>query len=364
MDGAAMAYRVQIAGTGQSFEVEAGESLLVAALRANAKLAHDCQLGGCGTCRIRLIDGSVTYQELPLALTPDEDAQGYALACQAMPAGDLVISPARIPTELPPVARHLAVISAIQPVGAGITHLSMEIPAAETLNYRPGQYMNIVLPDGTTRSFSMASIPRDNRIDFQVRHIQGGYFTGDLLRRLQVGDRLEVELPLGSFQLHAADYRPLLMIATGTGIAPIKAILESLMDDPDCPPVSLYWGGRTAAHLFLLDDIRSWGERLYDFNFVPVLSRADVTWPGRRGYVHHAVIADFDDLSEHAIYLCGSPAMIFSASSDGAPQWSTFTPRVSPSNVSGPCRLDRAVVEPGRGAGQRERTQPVEQDQS
>lgn len=308
-----MAYRVQLADTGQSFEVEAGETLLAAALRANVRLAHDCQLGGCGTCRMQLIEGLVTYEELPLALTPQEEAQGYALACQAMPASDLVISPACARTEMPPAARHLAVVDAIQPAGAAVTHLSLQIPGTELLNYRPGQYMDVVLPDGTTRSFSMASMPRDNRIDFQIRQIEGGYFTQGLLRRLQVGDTLHIELPLGSFHLHAEDYRPLLMVATGTGIAPIKAILESLMDDPDCPPVSLYWGGRTAADLFLLEEIRTWGERLYDFNFVPVLSRADVTWQGRRSYVQHAVTADFDDLSEHAIYLCGSPAMISSA---------------------------------------------------
>jgi CDP-4-dehydro-6-deoxyglucose reductase len=236
MDGAAVAYRVQLAETGQSFEVEAGETLLAAALRANMRLAHDCQLGGCGTCRMQLIEGSVAYEELPLALTPQEEAQGYALACQAMPASDLVISPARARTEMPSAARHLAVVGAIQPAGAGVTHLSLQIPGTELLNYPPGQYMNIVLPDGTTRSFSMASIPRDNRIDFQIRQIEGGYFTQGLLRRLQVGDTLHIELPLGSFHLHAEDYRPLLMVATGTGIAPIKAILESLMDDPDCPP--------------------------------------------------------------------------------------------------------------------------------
>jgi CDP-4-dehydro-6-deoxyglucose reductase len=316
MDGVTVVYCVHLAETEQSFEVEAGESVLAAALRANVNLAHDCQFGGCGTCRIKLIEGSVTYDEFPLALTPQEATQGYALACQAMPAGDLVISPARGLTEMPQAARHVAAISAIRPVNAKVMHLSLEIPGAEFLNYRPGQYMNVILPDGATRSFSMASMPRDNRIDFQIRQVEDGYFTDGLLRRLQVGDKLEIELPLGTFHFHAEDYRPMLMVATGTGIAPIKAILESLMDDPDCPPVSLYWGERTAADLFLLDDVRTWGERLYDFNFVPVLSRAEVTWEGRTGYVQHAVTADFDDLSEHAIYLCGSPTMISSAKLD------------------------------------------------
>ena len=132
----------------------------------------------------------------------------------------------------------------------------------------------------------------------------------DLDQWLRAGDTLEVELPHGSFSLRKEDYRPLLMVATGTGLAPIKSMLESLMDDPDCPPVWLYWGMRSAADLYLHDEIARWGERLYDFQYVPVLSRADEGWQGRRGYVHDAVAADLSDLSEHAIYLCGSPNMI------------------------------------------------------
>jgi CDP-4-dehydro-6-deoxyglucose reductase len=103
------------------------------------------------------------------------------------------------------------------------------------------------------------------------------------------------------------------MAATGTGLAPIKSMLESLMDDRDCPPVSLYWGVRTEADLYLADEIRTWGERLYEFDFVPVLSRASENWRGRRGHVQDAVVQDFGDLSEHALYLCGSPAMIADA---------------------------------------------------
>ena len=123
----------------------------------------------------------------------------------------------------------------------------------------------------------------------------------------------EVELPLGNFRLHAEDYRPLLMVATGTGLAPIKSMLESLMGDDDCPPVSLYWGMRTEADLYLHDEIQTWADRLYEFQYVPVLSRASDSWTGRRGHVQDAVLADLPDLSEHAIYLCGSPNMIADA---------------------------------------------------
>src|SRR5919204_1711035 len=310
----AVACRVDVAGTQHSFVVEPGETVLVAAFRANVSLAHDCQLGGCGTCRIKLIEGSVSYAEFPLALTEEEEKLGYALACQAMPIGDsLLIEPARAEQPIVDISRHTAVVSSVRPVSRLVTHLSLEIPDIEALDYLPGQYMNVIMPEGTTRSFSMASKPQANRIDFHIRRIEGGSFTTGLMMQLRPGDPLEVEVPLGSFHLHLEDYRQLLMAATGTGLAPIKAMLESLMDNSDCPPVSLYWGSRSTDDLYLHKQIHTWGERLCDFNYVPVLSRADGAWAGRRGYVQDAITADLGDLSEYAIYLCGSPEMIASA---------------------------------------------------
>jgi len=308
-----MVHRVDVAETAESFEVEDGETILAAALRSNVMLAHDCQLGGCGTCRVKILEGAVSYDEPPLALTPEEESEGFALACQGRPSCDLVISPWRVQIELLPSMRHNAKITSVRPVSPLVTHLVLEVPDMETLDYRPGQYMNIIMPDGGTRCFSMASKPAGNKLDFHVRRVVGGKFTDGQLLGVQPGDTLEVELPLGSFHFQMQDYRPLLMIATGTGLAPIKAILESLMDDVDCPPVSLYWGTRTAADLYIHEEILAWQSRLYEFKYVPVLSRADAAWTGRRGYVQDAVAADWNDLSEHAIYLCGSPEMIFAA---------------------------------------------------
>jgi CDP-4-dehydro-6-deoxyglucose reductase len=150
-------------------------------------------------------------------------------------------------------------------------------------------------------------------VDFHVRRIPGGRFTDSHLGKLVPGHVLDVELPLGAFRYHSEDYRPILMVATGTGLAPIKSILESLMDDPDCPPVWLYWGMRTEAGLYLEQEILGWTARLYEFQYVPVLSRASGQWQGKQGHVQDAVLADMGDLSEHSIYMCGSPAMISDA---------------------------------------------------
>lgn len=306
-------YRAHIADSDQTFEVASDETVLAAALRSNIDLAHDCQLGGCGTCRIKLLEGAITYEEFPLALTHEEEAAGYALACQARPQSDIVIMPAQAPAGTPEAARHAAVVRAVAPVSPLVARLILEIPDVERVDFLPGQHMNIIMPDGGARSFSMASKPSGNRIDFHIRRIERGAFTDLRLSRLKPGDALDVELPFGSFHFHAEDYRPLVMVATGTGLAPIKSMLDALMDDPDCPPVSLYWGTRTAADLYIGDEINAWTSRLYEFNYIPVLSRADAAWQGRRGYVQDAVAADLPDLSEHAIYLCGSPEMILSA---------------------------------------------------
>jgi CDP-4-dehydro-6-deoxyglucose reductase, E3 len=305
-----MSHRICVQDTGASFLAGAGEPLLEAALRQGVRLPHECTFGGCGTCRFKLVEGQVRYEEMPLALSPEEAQAGYALACQARACSDLVISLQR--DDAPAAERRRAIVRAVRPWTPEVVNLELEVEA-DRLDYRPGQYMNVLLDDGTHRSFSMASAPAGNRVDFHVRRIAGGRFTDEGLRRLAHGDRLHVEIPLGNFRLHAEDYRPIVMAATGTGLAPIKCMLESLMDDDDCPPVSLYWGVRTEADLYLADEIRTWGERLYEFDFHPVLSRAGADWRGRRGHVQDAVAQDFGDLSEHALYLCGSPAMIADA---------------------------------------------------
>ncbi|MEO8921619.1 MAG: 2Fe-2S iron-sulfur cluster-binding protein [Caldimonas sp.] len=305
-----MGFRVEVLETGQVFEAGEGEAVLDAATRQGVPLRHDCTFGTCGTCRVRIVQGSVRYDEPPMALSDAETEQGFALMCQAKATSALVLSSAR---ELPAVAepaRHAAVIRQVRPLTGEVLHLEIEVPGLDGPTWRPGQYMNVHLPDGTHRSFSMASIPGSGVVDFHVRRIAGGRFTENRLAEMRAGDPLDIEFPLGPFGLFKSDYRPLLMVATGTGIAPIKSMLESLLDDDECPPVWLYWGMRSEADLFLDGVFRSWQGRLYEFQYVPVLSRAGATWRGRRGHVQQAVLADLPDLSEHGIYLCGSPAMI------------------------------------------------------
>jgi CDP-4-dehydro-6-deoxyglucose reductase, E3 len=308
-----MGYQVVVLQSAESFEVNPNESMLDAALRQGVKLAHECTFGGCGTCRVKIAEGSVSYEQFPMALTPEEAQQGYALACQARPQCDLVISVEPAVEGLCEPQRCTAVVKELRWFTPEVANLQLELPDLSSFNFLPGQYMNVHLGDGTHRSFSMASLPNASRVDFHVRRIPGGRFTDSHLGNLASGQVLDVELPLGAFRYHSEDYRPIVMVATGTGLAPIKSILESLMDDADCPPVWLYWGMRGEAGLYLDQEIRRWAPRLYEFQYVPVLSRASGQWHGRRGHVQQAVLGDIGDLSEHSIYLCGSPAMISDA---------------------------------------------------
>ena len=310
-----MSHSVTIAGSGETFVVGPGESVLAAALSQNLNLAHDCKSGTCGTCRVRLLEGAVIYREEPMGHLPEEAEAGYALACQARPETDLVIEAEVQPPLAAAPARHRAVVAGIRRFSPDVTHLTLELPEFDGFSYLPGQHVSILMEDGRPRSFSMASAPNGNRFDLHIRRIPGGAFTDGRLPGLREGEGLEVELPLGSFFLRQQDFRPLLMVATGTGLAPIKSILESLMDDPDCPPSVLYWGSREPHGLYLHDDIATWRARLPDFEYRPVLSRPGSGWEGRQGYVQDAVIAEIEDLSEYAIYLCGSPTMVASAKS-------------------------------------------------
>jgi CDP-4-dehydro-6-deoxyglucose reductase len=173
-----MSHRVEIAETQQVFMVAPGESVLDAALRCGVSLAHECTFGGCGTCRVRVVDGAVTYEEFPMGLTEEEDAAGFALACQARPAGDLVISTARAAEPAIPARRTTATVQAITSLGPDVLHLRLALSDDEAFAFEPGQYLKILLEDGSHRSFSMASAPNGNTVDFHVRQIAGGRFTG------------------------------------------------------------------------------------------------------------------------------------------------------------------------------------------
>lgn len=307
----AVVAQVTLAESGESFCVESHETILAAALNAGVDLAHDCKSGFCGSCRIRLLEGEVAYDEEPLGLSEEERGCGFALACQARARMNLRVAAELMPSDRPVPVEIEAEVVSLTPVCPDILRLRLR-PEGEMPDFQPGQYINVVTESGATRSFSIASAPSEGEIDLHIRVIPGGMFTAGLLSGIEAGETLRLHGPHGLFRLHPEDFRPLLLVATGTGIAPLRAMLAALKEEPDGPPVALYWGMRTESELYLAEEIAALGAALDDFTFVPVLSRAPGS-PHRSGHVQDAVLADLPDLSDHAIYLCGSPAMIAEA---------------------------------------------------
>ncbi|PTE01980.1 CDP-6-deoxy-delta-3,4-glucoseen reductase [Pandoraea apista] len=312
-----VSYRITWIEAQRSFEAAADETVLEAARRAGVVLPSACEFGGCGTCRVKLQQGRVQYEGPPDALSQDEANEGYALLCQARAVSDLAISTER-PLAAPAPARHRkAEVVSTAVLSPEVTRLVLAVDDDEPWVFRPGQYVNVLLGEAGPRSFSIASRPEPSddprQLELHIRRIDGGYFTQTRLSALRAGDRLDIEAPMGGFGYHEDDYRPIVMVATGTGIAPLRSMLVEMLAGGDTPPIDLYWGGRNADALYLHDELTQLAQQHEDFRYVPVLSRPDATWQGARGYVQDAVVADHPDLSEHALYLCGSPVMIADA---------------------------------------------------
>lgn len=295
------------------FNAESAEHILDAALRADVRLPHQCRSGWCGTCRAKMLEGKVHYQEFPLALTQDEADAGYILTCQAHADAPIELSVADADTAFLPAQRLVMEVRSVELIAPRVRRLLLRaVDEDAVIEYQPGQYLNVLLGDDTARSFSFATAYAfGNEVELHISEIPGGQFTQNVLAQIETGARLEVEVPRGAFTLHPEDWRPLVFVATGTGFAPIRAMLESLLDDGNCPPITLYWGVRTEQDLYAAEELASWANRLFEFRFVPVLSRANGSgWAGATGHVQDVLVQSHEDLSENSYYICGSPKMV------------------------------------------------------
>jgi CDP-4-dehydro-6-deoxyglucose reductase len=341
-------HHIRVQPSGREFTAGPQETVLAAALRSGITLPYGCRNGACGSCKGKVLQGEVVHEEHTLdALSAEELAQGMALFCRAHPRSDLVIE-ARIAAALDGVvARKMpARIEHISWAGKDVAVLSLRLPASEHLLYRAGQYVDFILPNGLRRSYSIASLPgAEGPLEFHIRHMPGGTFTDALfgMHDPAVKERgiLRVEGPLGSFYLREDATEPILLLASGTGFAPVKAIAETIFlkglnrDDPAAGrrgrSVVLYWGARTRADLYMNELPQRWAREQENFRYVPVLSEPDAVaapgdgaeaaaaqprWEGRTGFVHHAVMEDLPDLSGYHVYACGVPIMVQSAHRD------------------------------------------------
>ncbi|OGB04635.1 MAG: hypothetical protein A3E25_07085 [Burkholderiales bacterium RIFCSPHIGHO2_12_FULL_69_20] len=295
----------------------AGETVLEAGLRAGLTLPYDCRAGGCGLCVCTVLNGRFDpgpYQGA--ALTAAMRARGQALMCCAVALDDVELE-----VDVPSLGAEATLrrwsgrIEAMDKLADDLMRLHIALPGGERINFAAGQYINILLPDGQRRAFSFASEPQDNAlIELHVRLIPGGLFTTQVFTTMRVGDAIEFEGPLGRFTLRESD-RPILFVAGATGFAPIKSIVEDAFRRGINRPMQLYWGVREARDLYLRELPERWQREHANFSFIPVLSAAtdNDPWPGRRGFVHEAMLADHPDLSGYEVYACGSLQMVEAA---------------------------------------------------
>jgi len=317
-----MSFKVTLQPSGRSFEVARDEPVLAAAIRAGVGLPYGCRDGACGSCKSRLVEGRVIHGvHQHKALSIAEEEEGWTLTCCATPQTDLVIEARTVPG-----AGEFAVqkmpcrIASIARPAPDVAVLKLQLPANVVLKYHAGQYIEFILRDGARRSYSMANAPHRavEGLELHVRHMPGGKFTDHVFGGLKEKDILRLEGPFGSFYLREDSERPIVLLASGTGFAPIKAIVEQMQFKGITRPAVLYWGCRTRAELYLHDWAVEAAAAMPNLRYVPVLSepKPEDAWTGRTGFVHHVVMEDLPDLGAHEVYACGAPIMVDSAHRD------------------------------------------------
>lgn len=311
-------FKVRLSGNGKTFTVREGESVLTAALRQGVMLPYSCKNGTCGSCEGKLESGRVRYPfHPPLALSDEEAAKGEVLLCQAEPLEDLVIRAREIEAVRDIQVRKMPVrVTEKTALSDDVVLLRLKLPAAQRLQFLAGQYVDVLLPEGKRRAFSIASAPQhEDEIELHIRHVEGGDFTGWVFDELRERDILRLEGPLGTFFIRNDEpSRPMILMGGGTGFAPLKSMIEDLLAHHDKRPLHLFWGARTVRELYMHDKARRWADQNEHISYSTALTEPGNDASGHfAGFVHEAVLAQYPDLNAFDIYMSGPPAMIENA---------------------------------------------------
>lgn len=313
---------ITVSPVGKQFKSDPEKSVLDNALAAGIMLKHGCRDGRCGDCRTTLTSGRVIYpDEVNLS---DSDLLGTTLLpCQAKSISDLRIEAPEV-TEFDNISIQKLPCRLIKKemLADDVVHLKCQLAPGSVFNYLPGQYVDLTFKNVGCRSYSMANASaEDGFIDFHIRLSPNGKVTPWIFKELQPKQLLTLEGPFGSFYLKEQKQnntiKPAIFLASGTGFAPIKSLIEQLINEEKNKPVHLYWGGRKLKDLYFHDLCCEWTKKHHWFSYTPVLSdETTEKWNGRKGFVHLAVIEDYPDLSNYEVYACGSPLVIESAKKD------------------------------------------------
>ncbi|MEJ7139067.1 CDP-6-deoxy-delta-3,4-glucoseen reductase [Amphibiibacter pelophylacis] len=324
-------FRIEVQPAGLTFESAPEDTLLHSAQLARVGLPYGCQDGACGSCKCKVLSGQVEQgPHQSSALSAQEEAEGWILSCTSRARSDVVLE-ARIVAGLAdyPVSKMPVRVQALERLADDVMRVRLQLPATSPFRFRAGQYVDVLLRNGDRRSYSMASAPHDlgepAAVDFHIRHLPGGAFTDHVFGAMKERQIQRIEGPLGTFFLRDDSSKPMIFLGSGTGFAPLKAMLDDWAHKaqtaeagaPAQRPVTLYWGGRRLSDLYMHDWCEQFAANNPLMRYVPVLSdSAPEGWKGRTGFVHHAVMADFPDLSAHEVYACGVPIMVDSARAD------------------------------------------------
>jgi CDP-4-dehydro-6-deoxyglucose reductase len=302
-----------ILSSGGRFEVQPGASILDAAAKAGVFMPYSCKSGRCSTCKCKVLEGETTALQAEIGLSEEERAQGWILSCVRSASADVVLESEDLGgIELPVVKTLPCRISSLEKLAPDVLHVVLRLPPTAEFNFLPGQYIDVIGPEGLRRSYSLASAEGGSKtLELHIRAVNGGAMSAYWFGQAKVNDLIRLNGPLGTFFLRQTAGLDLVFLATGTGIAPVKAILETfpgLASEQRPKSVTVLWGGRVPTDLYI--DIEAMSG---DHCYVPVLSRADHSWTGKRGYVQDVLLGLKPDLTNAAVYACGSDAMIRSA---------------------------------------------------
>jgi CDP-4-dehydro-6-deoxyglucose reductase len=322
-----LSYQVELKTSGKTFSVEADETVLEAALRQSINLPYGCKNGACGSCKGRLLTGKITHGDhSQSALSPADETAGATLLCCAHPQTDLLIEVREVQGGGDiPVRKVPCRINTIKFASDDVAILQLQLPASERFQFLAGQYLEFLLKDNKRRAYSIASAPHEEGpVELHIRHLPGGLFTDPLFgqtadgKQIKEKDILRFEGPLGSFFLREDSKKPIIFLASGTGFAPIKAMLTSIQNKKIDREIHFYWGGRRPKDLYMDSLCQEFTHTIPGFHYIPVISEAlpEDGWQGRTGFVHRAVMHDFSDLSSYQVYACGAPIVIAAARTD------------------------------------------------
>jgi CDP-4-dehydro-6-deoxyglucose reductase, E3 len=293
----------------KSFEASPDVSILDAAKQAGLVLEHSCRSGRCRSCRTQVLAGTVIALKPDLSLSPEERQAGWVLTCANAAAEDVRIDAEDLGLPADIVLKTLPCrIDTIEHLAPDVMGVVLRLPPNTQWRYLPGQYIDVIWRD-VRRSYSIANAPRaDSKIELHIRKVDGGAMSAYWFDQARPNDLLRFKGPRGTFFLREVAGLDLVFLATGTGVAPIKAMLTDLTLRPaEAQPrsVQLFWGGRYRPDLYWQPSFPT-----LNLSFTPLLSRADGQWTGAQGYVQHALIQSHPEWARTTVYACGSASMI------------------------------------------------------